>query len=276
MLNYHLSHQLYSHSKEVRCVDCFKDLLVSGGSDLQLCIYTRTAGKYHEVNRINIFESYLYAVKINPFELGSYSIAVGCKDSRIFLFDSMGNPTLVLEGHTSSVSSLSWLDKDTLVSGSWDGTANIWSVSQNKVVGCLKGHTHAVTVLAIGASNLIITGSQDGNINIWEASTGKLLKKKERAHSDIVREIALVPSIGFLTCSNDETVKLWTFDGNEVICNRGHSSFVFTYHISYEGSKPKFQTESTFLEVRIEPSEFGQTTPSLRQSLSQGPCGISR
>lgn len=73
------------------------------------------------------------------------------------------------------------------MSGSWDGTANIWSVSQNKVIGTLKGHTHAVAVLAIAANNLIITGSQDGNLNLWEASTGKLIKKRERAHSDIIR-----------------------------------------------------------------------------------------
>ena len=227
MLNYHLFHQLHSHAKEVRCVDCFKDLLVTGGSDLQMCLYTRADGKYQEVNRVNIFESYLYAVKINPFELGSYAIAVGCKDSRIFLFDAVGNPTLVLEGHTSSVCSLSWLDRDTLVSGSWDGTANIWSVSQNKVIANLKGHTHAVAVLAIGANNLVVTGSQDGNLNIWEASTGKLIKKKERAHADIIREIASVQQDGFLTCSNDETVKLWSLDGNELLCNRGHTSFVF-------------------------------------------------
>lgn len=228
MLNYHLFHQLYSHSKEVRCVDCFKDMLVSGGSDLQLSLFTRTAGRYHEVNKVNIFESYLYSVKINPFEQGSYAIAVGCKDSRIFLLDSVGNPTLILEGHTSAVNSLSWLDRDTLVSGSWDGTANIWSVSQNKVIGSLKGHTHAVTVLAISTNNLIMTGSQDGNLNFWEASTGKLIRKKEKAHADIIREIALVPAVGVLTCSNDESVKLWSFDGTELLISRGHTSFIFT------------------------------------------------
>jgi phospholipase A-2-activating protein len=228
MINYHLHQQLHSHVKEVGCVDTFKDLMVTGGSDLALCIFTRIEGKYQEVNRVNIFESYLYSVKINPFELGPYSIAVGCKDSHIFLLDAQGNPSLVLEGHSSAVASLSWLDRDTLVSGSWDGTANIWSVSQNKVITTLKGHSHAVCVLAIGSNNLIITGSQDGNLNFWEASTGKLLKKKEKAHGDIIREIALVPSVGVLTCSNDETVKLWAFDGTEILCNRGHTSFVFT------------------------------------------------
>lgn len=168
-------------------------------------------------------------MRINPFDQSSYAIAVGCKDSKIFLFDAVGNPTGILEGHTSSVSSLSWLDKDTLVSGSWDATAIVWSVPDSKVKSVLKGHSHAVCVLALGAMNRIITGSQDGNLNVWEASTGKLLKKKEKAHGDIIREIALVQGVGFVTCSNDETVRLWDFDLNDLQISHGHSSFIFTY-----------------------------------------------
>lgn len=227
-MNYHLFEQLHSHTKEVRCVDTFKDLMVTGGSDLTMVIYSRVDGRYQQINKLDIFESYLYSVRINPFDQGNYAIATGCKDSKIFLFDAVGNPTGILEGHQSSVSSLSWLDKDILVSGSWDGTANVWSVSQNKVLHTLKGHSHAVCVLALGAINRIVTGSQDGNLNLWEASTGKLLKKKEKAHGDIIREIALVTGIGLVTCSNDESVRLWDFDLNELQSNRGHSSFIFT------------------------------------------------
>lgn len=83
-------------------------------------------------------------------------------------------------------------------------------------------------MLAIGTENLVVTGSQDGNLNYWEATTGKLIRKKEKAHGDIVREIVHVPNIGLVTCSNDETVKLWTFDGNHLHTYLGHTSFVFS------------------------------------------------
>ncbi len=92
---------------------------------------------------------------------------MGCKDSKIFLFDALGNPTAVLEGHKSAVSSLSWMDKDTLVSGSWDATAIVWSVPQGKPLQTLQGHTHAVAVLAVPGMNIIVTGSQNGNIHVW-------------------------------------------------------------------------------------------------------------
>jgi WD40 repeat protein len=172
----------------VRCVDTFKDLMVTGGSDLTLNIYTRhSSGKYQPINKLDIFESYIYSVRINPFDQSTHAIAVGCKDSKIFIFDAVGNPTGILEGHQSAVSSLSWLDKNTLVSGSWDATANVWAVQESKALLSLKGHSHAVCVLAVGDMNRIITGSQDGNLNLWEANTGKLVKRKEKAHMDIIR-----------------------------------------------------------------------------------------
>jgi len=36
-----------------------------------------------------------------------------------------------------------------------------------------------------------------------------------------------VPGIGFASCSNDETVKLWTTDGTNLVTFRGHNGFVF-------------------------------------------------
>jgi phospholipase A-2-activating protein len=43
---------------------------------------------------------------------------------------------------------------------------------------------------------------------------GNLQKEIPNAHDDIIREIDEVPGVGFVSCSNDETVKLWTTDGS--------------------------------------------------------------
>lgn len=37
-----------------------------------------------------------------------------------------------------------------------------------------------------------------------------------------------MPGIGFASCSNDETVKLWTIDGQNINTLSGHSGFVFS------------------------------------------------
>ena len=54
-------------------------------------------------------------------------------------------------------------------------------------------------------------------------------KQKEipNAHDDIIRQFTEVPGLGFASCSNDETVKLWTTDGNLLLTLKGHNGFVF-------------------------------------------------
>ncbi len=47
-------------------------------------------------------------------------------------------------------------------------------------------------------------------------------------HGQIIRDIAEVPGLGFLTCSNDETVKLWTIDGDLIQDYKGHNSYVYS------------------------------------------------
>lgn len=110
---------------------------------------------------------------------------VGCKDSKIYVLDHQGNPTKALEGHTGPVNSLSFINADQFVSGSWDGTAIIWSISQGQKLITLSGHQHAVAVQVI--NNYVVTGSQDKCLNLWELATGKQIKRVPNAHDDIIR-----------------------------------------------------------------------------------------
>jgi len=76
--------------------------------------------------------------------------------------------------------------------------------------------------------DLIITGSQDKNLNLWELSTGRRTTIVKEAHTDVIRSLAFVEDLGFLSASNDETLKLWTFEGELISLIKGHSSFVFS------------------------------------------------
>jgi phospholipase A-2-activating protein len=49
-----------------------------------------------------------------------------------------------------------------------------------------------------------------------------------KAHDDIIREIAFVPGVGYLTCSNDCSIKVWSHSLEILITMRGHDGFVFT------------------------------------------------
>ena len=50
----------------------------------------------------------------------------------------------------------------------------------------------------------------------------------KEAHKDIIREIVLVEDLGFLTVSNDQNMKLWTFEGDSIKEMVSHNAFVFS------------------------------------------------
>lgn len=56
---------------------------------------------------------------------------------------------------------------------------------------------------------------------------GKQIKTVD-AHGDIIREICDVTNIGYLTCSNDETLKLWSKDLENLATFLGHTGFIFS------------------------------------------------
>lgn len=65
-------------------------------------------------------------------------------------------------------------------------------------------------------------------MNLWELSTGRRTTIIKQAHTDIIRQLALVEGLGFLSASNDETLKLWTFEGELISLIKGHCGFVFS------------------------------------------------
>jgi WD40 repeat protein len=98
---------------------------MSGGLDNNVVSYQKVDGKFKEVTRSN-FGSYFYSIKINPYVNTRNKFFVGCKDSKIYVLDHQANPTKVLEGHTSPVSSISFINSDEFISGSWDVSEIVW------------------------------------------------------------------------------------------------------------------------------------------------------
>ena len=92
----------------------------------------------------------------------------------------------------------------------------------------LSDHAHAVSVLAL-ENGIIITGSQDKNINFWDKG---VKVTSYQAHDDIIRQIILMKGIGFATCSNDETIKIWDMTGKLLQELKGHNGYVYTLAVN--------------------------------------------
>lgn len=199
------------------------DFVMSGSIDYSNKMYmmNRQTGKYDFSKEIMLHDGFVMNIIQHVSGTGFFS---GGKDGKIFSIDLEGNPIMEFSGHEGAVSSLSQCIEGELVSGSWDGTAKVWDTATGQVKATLDGHSHAVCVLTL-PNGITITGSQDKKIRLWHAG---VQHKEWVGHEDIVRGFAEVPAInGFASVSNDETMKLWTLEGEKLMELKGHTGFIF-------------------------------------------------
>ena len=177
--------------------------------------------------------------------------ATGCKDGIIRIMDGKTHELkFTLEGHDNAVTSLSWIESSQsssttnnnnpwLVSGSWDGTAKIWSLitndnndSQFVCLGTLEGHENTVSVAGLPAESdsirkvvTVSAGIAEGNVirghtvRIWRLTAAttaatdsvksELVSQIANDHSGPMRDVVYDPEThSIYTCSNDGTVKI--------------------------------------------------------------------
>ncbi|CAK9799473.1 Gem-associated protein 5 [Anthophora quadrimaculata] len=100
-----------------------------------------------------------------------------------------------LTGHVQNVVCLSWSPHISghLISGSYDGTAQVWNVETQKLVATYTGHSGPVLCCMWSPldSDFIITGSADFTVRIWKVSynlpletTHKELPKRNKKKQD--------------------------------------------------------------------------------------------
>lgn len=174
--------------------------------------------------------TYIPSQKSNGAGSAGYLVAGG-QDTVINVFDLSSTdgakePTFTLVGHRENVCALDSTPSGTIVSGSWDSTARVWKNFQQ--VHELRGHSHSVWAVLAVDEDQTLTGSADKSIALWQ---GNKLVHRYTGHTDAVRGLSILPEgidIGFASCSNDSTVKLWTLGGDILHQFDGHTSFVYS------------------------------------------------
>ncbi|KDO19819.1 hypothetical protein SPRG_14681 [Saprolegnia parasitica CBS 223.65] len=233
MATYNIARSLQGHGGAIRAICQVDDVLVTGSMDAAAYVWSSTSSIEQSIFDHNHWVTALTTLpSTHATRLGGHGFVSGSMDTNIRVYlKSAGSGfscAIVLKGHTSGVISLAWLASEVLLSGSWDGTCRGWDLATQTCTFVLPNHENGVCVLGLENGSIVTgsTGRQEGNqvvdalLRVWQPSASGsdyTLASTLKDHQGPIRQLVPVPDIGFASCSNDGSVKLWTFGGDVVM-----------------------------------------------------------
>lgn len=157
-----------------------------------------------------------------------------------------------LRGHGGPVRALAISsDGQTLLSGSFDGSAIRWSLRRDAAEQVLRFHADAVNATALLTDGGAATAGADGRIAIW--SPGKQQPDAVlEGHTAPIAALALSPNGATLASAAwDHTVRLWPLAGGTARVLEGHTQNV--NGVAFSADSKALVSASYDLTVRIWP-----------------------
>ena len=128
-------------------------------------------------------------------------------------------------------------DGQTLASGSYDNTINLWNLTTGQEVRTLFGHTDEVWSVAFSPDGqTVASGSSDKSIKIWDVASSQEVRTLP-GHTSYVSSVAFSPDGQTLASgSEDYTIKLWNVPtGKKLRTLTGHKLEVLSVAFSPDG-----------------------------------------
>ncbi|KAG2053825.1 WD40 repeat-like protein [Suillus hirtellus] len=131
-------------------------------------------------------------------------------------------------------------DESMVVSGSADGTIQLWNIKEGKMVGNpWKGHNDAVICLNWSPDAVeIATGSYDGTIRRWNPDTGRQIAPLiETSHGWVCAVKYSPQGDKFASGGADKVIRLWSKKGEPLVEIKGHENAVTSLCWSKDGTR---------------------------------------
>jgi cytochrome c len=132
-----------------------------------------------------------------------------------------------LRGHGGPVRALALsADGATALSGSFDGSAILWSLPRDAANQVLRFHDDAVNAVALLQDGRAVTGGADGRVAIWTAGREQP-DTVLQGHTAPIAALSIAPDGAKLASASwDHTVRLWPLAGGAPRVFEGHAQNV--------------------------------------------------
>lgn len=140
----------------------------------------------------------------------------GSWDQSAIVWSADHSKIVTLKGHTNLVWAVTFLGEDKVLTGSADHTIKAWTLT-GELLQTFVGHKDVVRALSVINDVFFMSCSNDGTLKRWNLNDNGASRKTYECHKTYTYDMDYLASstdrgvlkIGFVTCSEDRTVKLW-------------------------------------------------------------------
>ena len=131
-------------------------------------------------------------------------------------------------GHISNVYDLEWITSDTIASGSYDQTIQIWSISTGQTQRTIQTESGVRALQLLNNRFHLACGILNGPIKIYNLNDGSLVKTL-LGHLSHINDLILIQNGDLLASSSyDNSIRIWNLTTNkEKLILNGHSTYVY-------------------------------------------------